>query len=152
MKNKKEPCKKITNYKLQIPKMERTLRINELIKEQISQIIFQEKTDDFLNVLATVTRVETSSNLIQSKVYISCISARNASATTSQILADAGGPEAQADKIISSLTKRIYKLQQELNKRLRIRPVPKIIFVRDEMPQEAEKIETILDKIKKQGK
>ncbi|OQX00576.1 ribosome-binding factor A [Candidatus Parcubacteria bacterium A4] len=113
--------------------VERVLKMNELIKKEISQIILKEYSGNFSDVLTTVTRVETSGNLIEAKVYISCI------------------PDPKSKEVLAELRREIYKIQQELNKRLRIRPVPKIIFVEDKMPQEAEKIETILEEIKKQN-
>ena len=82
-------------------------------------------------VLVTLTRVETSSNLIQAKVYISVM------------------PQEMAREILEILRKSVYDFQQKLNERLRMRPIPKIIFVEEKQTAEAGRIEELLEKIHK---
>lgn len=90
--------------------MEKRLeRVNRLIKEELSRIILKE-FDFPLDVLITLTRVETTNNLIQAKVYISVM------------------PEKKTKDILQMLNRGIYELQQKLNKRLNMRPVPRIYF------------------------
>ncbi|MFC1629913.1 ribosome-binding factor A [Patescibacteria group bacterium] len=50
---------------------QRIQRINEVIKEEISKILLKE-IDFPREILVTVTRVDTSSDLRQAKVFISC--------------------------------------------------------------------------------
>ncbi|OQX53076.1 MAG: ribosome-binding factor A [Candidatus Omnitrophica bacterium 4484_213] len=106
----------------------RIKQVNELIKQELSQIILR-KIDFPEGVLVTVTRAETSPNLIQVKVFVSVI------------------PESQGKKVLRLLNKEIFGLQQEINKRLKMRPVPKIKFIEEKQTQEAAKIEAILEKI-----
>ncbi len=108
---------------------ERIQRVNHLIQQELSQIILRE-FDFSLEVLITLTRVETSSNLIQAKVYVSIM------------------PETKATKILQILNRQIYKLQQKLNKRLNMRPVPRIKFMEEKETAEAGRVEEILEKIK----
>lgn len=82
-------------------------------------------------LLVTVTRVETSSNLIQAKVYISVM------------------PHESVREILEILRKSVYSLQQKLNERLRMRPIPKIIFIEETATREAGRIEELLEKIHK---
>ena len=110
--------------------MERVQRVNQLIKKELNQIILKE-IDFPKDVLVTMTRVETSANLIQAKVYISVI------------------PADKSDQVSAALKYNIYDLQQELNKRLRMRPIPRIIFIQEKKTQEAGKIEELLEKIRK---
>ena len=107
---------------------ERVPRVNELIKRELNNILLRE-LDFPRDTLITLTRVETSSNLIQSKVYVSVM------------------PENQYGKVSLFLNKEIFSIQQSLNKRLRMRPTPKIIFVREREVQKADKVEEILEKI-----
>ena len=110
--------------------MNRASRVNQLIKKELSQIILKEM--DFPEkVLVTLTRVETSANLIQAKVYFSII------------------PESQSALALKILQGAIYRLQQKLNRRLRMRPTPKIIFVEEKATREAGKVEQLLEEIKK---
>jgi ribosome-binding factor A len=107
---------------------ERVLRINELIKRELNSILLRE-LDFPRDTLITLTRVETSSNLIQSKVYVSVM------------------PERQQEKVLIFLNKKVFDFQQLLNRRLRIRPAPRIIFVKEKEIQKADKVEKILEKI-----
>jgi len=102
-----------------------------LIKKELNRIILRE-VDFPKNVLVTITRVETSSNLIQSKIYISAI------------------PESQNPQVLEILNGQIYDIQQALNKRLKMRPIPKIIFMEEKKTQEAGRVEELLEKIHRQ--
>lgn len=85
-------------------------------------------------ILVTLTRVETSVNLSQSKVYVSVL------------------PETKAEFVLRVLDHRIYTLQQLLNRRLNMRPMPKIRFIREMETVEAGKIEEVLEELKKEEK
>jgi len=107
----------------------RIQRVNQLIKKELSQIIFREM--DFPEkVLVTLTRVEASSNLEQAKIYISVI------------------PQEKGREVLEMLNKSIYYLQQKLNQRLKMRPIPRIVFVEERKTAEAGRIEELLEKIK----
>jgi len=108
---------------------ERIPQVNQLIKKELSQIILRE-VEFPRDILATLTRVETTSNLNESKVYISCI------------------PETKQESVLNILNSQVWHLQQLLNKRLRMRPIPKIIFLKEKETVEAGKIEEILGKLK----
>jgi len=105
--------------------------VNSLIKNELSQILLKE-VDFPEDTLATLTRVETSTDLSQAKVYISIM------------------PDNKINEIFEILNKNIYKLQQELNKRLKMRPIPRIVFKKEEKTEEAGKIEELLEQIKKE--
>lgn len=108
--------------------MERIPQVNKLIKKELGQIILREG-DFSKNVLVTITRVETTRNLIDAKVYVSAL------------------PENQSQRILETLNRRIFDIQQLLNKRLRMRPIPKIIFIEEKATREAGRIEELLGKI-----
>ncbi|MDO8743328.1 MAG: 30S ribosome-binding factor RbfA [Candidatus Azambacteria bacterium] len=107
----------------------RVQRFNELIKQELGKIIF-----DFLDVkpgiLVTVTRVITAPDLFSVVVFISSY------------------PDSETNEIFNKLNRSIYQIQQLLNKKLKIRPVPKIIFKRDKNPEEASEIEKLISEIK----
>ena len=106
----------------------RVLRVNKLIKEELGRIILQEIEFPKKN-LATITRVEVSPNLIQAFVYVSCL----------------GEEKEMALKI---LERNVYGLQKRLDKKLKIRPIPKIIFKIERETEKAARIEELLEKIK----
>jgi len=108
----------------------RLQKVNQLIKREISQILLKE-IEFPVEILVTVTRVESSSNLIETKVYISVM------------------PVEKNSKVFSILNQQIYNIQQILNKRLKMRPIPKIKFLEEKETAQANKIEKILNELKK---
>ncbi len=112
--------------------LNRIKKVNEVLKREIGTIFSRET--DFANTLITVTRVEASSNFIQAKIYISVF------------------PEEEEGKVFHFLNKNIYFLQQILNKKIKMRPVPKMIFVKEIKVKEAGEIEEVLETLKKEEK
>ncbi len=111
----------------------RIQQVDILIRRELSQILLKE-IEFSSGVLVTVTRVETSPNLAGSSVWVSVL------------------PEKRLKEALEVLNKNIYLLQQRLNKRLKMRPVPKIKFLEEEKTGEAGKIEEILERLKKDEK
>ena len=107
----------------------RIQRVNSLIKDELSKILLKE-IDFPRSVLVTITRVETAVDLNRVKVYVSVI------------------PESQAAGVFEILNKIIYGLQQKLNKRLKMRPLPRIEFKKEEKTKEAARVEELLEEIK----
>ncbi|MFH1780641.1 MAG: 30S ribosome-binding factor RbfA [Candidatus Nealsonbacteria bacterium] len=112
--------------------MDRIQQVNKLIKKELGQIILREG-DFSKDVLVTITRVEATHNLIDAKIYISVL------------------PESQFQRVLETLGRHIFHLQQALNKRLRMRPIPKIIFIEEKETAQAGKIEQLLQEIKDQN-
>ena len=112
---------------------QRILKVNQLIKKELSQIILKE-VEFPKDVLVTLTRAETLPNLSDCKVWVSVM------------------PEDRFKEVFKILNRSIYFIQQKLNKRLKMKRVPKIIFVRETKTVEAGKIEAILEKLKKEEK
>ena len=110
----------------------RIQRINELLKEEVSQVLLKEM--NFSNCLVTITEVDASSNLSNAKVKISVL------------------PQSKTDVILKKLNKNIYQIQQKINRKLNMRPVPKLIFIVDKVSQQAQRVEDILHKIKQDKK
>ena len=111
----------------------RILRINQLLKIEVSQLILRE-IEFPKEVLVTVTRVETSPDLREAKVFISVMSEKN------------------ENEILDFLNKRVYFFQQKINKRLKMKFIPKIRFFKEEKTKTAARIEEILEKLKKEEK
>ena len=109
---------------------ERIPKVNQLIKRELGQLLLKE-IDFSKNILVTLTRVETSADLEEAKIYVSVI------------------PESQVNRVLHILETRIYDLQQKLNKRLQMRPTPRIRFCQEKETGQAGRIEEILEKLKK---
>jgi ribosome-binding factor A len=104
-------------------------KVNSLLQHEIGKIILR----DFAfspEILVTLTRVETTANMIEAKAYISVF------------------PEEKSAGIVNALQKSVYDIQYKINRTLRMRPIPKIRFVKETEISHAAKIEELLFKTK----
>lgn len=104
-------------------------KLNILLKEELARILereieFPEKT------LVTITRVVISSDLYYGVAFISVLGEK-------------------ANGALEIISQNIYHIQQQLNKKLRIRPVPKIRFEIDEAEIKREEVESSLAELKR---
>jgi ribosome-binding factor A len=106
----------------------RIQKINELIRNMIAEIISRE-VELTPGVFATVTKVDTSADLRYARVFVSVF------------------PEKKFGQTIEFLNKKIYIIQGVLNKKLSMKPLPRIEFVADKTELEADKIEKLLKNI-----
>lgn len=107
----------------------RVEKVNSLLQHEIGKILLK----DFAfspEILVTVTRVDTSANLIEAKAYVSVF------------------PELKSAGILNALNKSVYDIQYQINRTLRMRPIPKIKFVKETEISKAAKIEELLVKAK----
>jgi len=88
----------------------RTDRFNELLRTEIAKILIREIQED-RKTLITITKVKTSPDLLEAKVFISIL------------------PDNKSKVILQKLNKKIYFIQQKLNKVISSRRVPKSVFV-----------------------
>ena len=105
-------------------------KVNQLLQEELGAILLRE-LELPEGVLVTVTRVEASGNLQEARVYISVM------------------PEARNEEVMLGLRREIFGIQQALNKRLRMRPVPRIRWAVETKTSEAQRIEELLEEVKK---
>lgn len=107
----------------------RSLRVGDLIREEVADIIMHKIRDPRLGFV-TVTAVKASDDLKHAQVYIS-------------VLEDA--KRAKTHKILKSSAKFI---RSELAKRVKIKFIPALIFKLDESIEYGAKIEKMLNEIK----
>ena len=108
-------------------------KVNSLLEHEIGKILLR----DFAfnpEILVTLTRVDTSANMIEAKVYISVF------------------PEEKSAGILNALQKSVYDVQYKINRTLRQRPIPKIKFVKETAISKAGRIEELLSKVKDENK
>jgi ribosome-binding factor A len=103
-------------------------RVNKLIKTTLAEIISRE-IELPSGIFATVTRVDTSRDLRYAKVFISVF------------------PEKKFGTIMKHLKKKIYPMQGMLNKKLHMKPLPRIEFIPDRTEAEADKIEKLMKEL-----
>jgi len=103
--------------------VKRTDRLNSLLKEVISEVIFREVKNPHVNELLTVTRVEITKDLHYAKVYVSVIGSEQQKKDTIAALQSAAGFIAvnSAKKItIRYFPTLNFKLDESVDKQLRI--------------------------------
>ncbi len=108
----------------------RILSFNELLKRELGKI-FLENLEFPEGTIVTIVRVDTSPDLQRARVYISII------------------PQETAKAVLRILLKSIFGIQQKINSRLQMRPIPKIEWVLDENMGKVLRIEELLERIKK---
>lgn len=108
---------------------QRIEKINELIRKSVSDIIL--KNLSFKEgVFVTIVKVDTSRDLRYTRVFTSIF------------------PEGETDYVQKTLKKELYQIQFQLNKKLHMRPLPRIEFRVDMTEAQADEIEKILKELK----
>ena len=108
----------------------RILRLNALLQKELGKILLEEVEFPEATVV-TITNVNAFSDLQRAKVYISII------------------PDKKSKEVLGILNRNIFSIQQQLNKELRMRPIPKIEWLLDEHLAEVQHVEELLEEIKK---
>ena len=111
----------------------RIQKVNSLIKEQIAEILTRElnlKSGVFL----TVVKVDTTRDLRYTRIFISVF------------------PEEDRKYVLTALRNEKVNIQKILHNKLHLKIMPKVIFKLDTTEAEADEIEKILRKIKKEDK
>lgn len=106
-------------------------KINEHIREEIGKLFLSELRLKS-GVFVTIAKIRTTPDLKNVRVFISVF------------------PEQDTDYVMKSLEHELYKLQGLFNKRLRTRPLPRLIFEKDETEKNAQMVEETLLVIKKE--
>lgn len=100
-------------------------KINELIKHHINDILLKDLSFKD-GVFVTIAKVDTTPDLRYTRVFISIF------------------PEKEIDYVAKTLGHEIFRIQGQLNKKLHMKPLPKIEFKVDMTESRADEIEKIL--------
>lgn len=98
----------------------RTERLNDLIREEISDLLRRQAKDPRLDCFLTVTMVDASPDLRHAKVFISVM-----------------GTEEEKTKAMNGLASASSFFHRELMKRLSLRRTPQLSFHRDDSIERA---------------
>ena len=93
----------------------RTERLNDLLREEISELLRRQVKDPRLSGFLTVTEVSTSPDLRQAKVFVSIM-----------------GSEEDKRGTLEGLTSASGFLRRELKRHLTLRRIPELTFCRDD--------------------
>ena len=107
----------------------RTERINDLLREEISELLRREMKDPRLGGLISITEVDVSPDLRHAKVYVSVM-----------------GSDEEKTSTFVALRAASHFLQRELRRRVTIRRMPELHFLADNSIAEGARILDLLDK------
>ena len=110
---------------------DRIRKINSLIQSDISEIMIREM-DLKPGVFVTVAKVDTTPDLRYTRIFVSVY------------------PTKETNYAMQTIKKEIYRIQGTLNKKLHMKPLPRLEFLLDTTEQEADNIEHVLKQIKEE--
>jgi len=108
----------------------RRLRVNDLIRQEIADLLRHQVKDPRLKCLLTVTEVVTSADLRHAKVYISVL-----------------GGEEEKKEALAGLERASGYLRRELGERLSLRYIPELVFQRDESIERGSHLLELIKKV-----
>jgi len=111
----------------------RTLRVNELLKREVSQFIHRELGSAVVGV--TITDVQASSDYKSATVYFSMV-----------------GDTAATGEMEQRLNASAQEINQELRRTITLRNIPRIRFKHDSSMERGARILTLLDQIDEEQK
>ncbi len=108
----------------------RVQRVNQLLREQISELLLRHIKDPRLGNFLSVNQVNTAADLKTAKIYVSCICT-----------------EEEKKEIMETLEIASGYLHKELKKRVSLRYVPELFFYWDNSIETATHIMSLLDQV-----
>lgn len=105
-------------------------RVNQLIRQEISQLLQRELKDPRLGTFVAVTEVDTSPDLRYAKVYISFISSQE-----------------ERQNALNALSGASHFIRKELAKNLRLRRIPELSFHWDNSIEQGDRISRLIDQV-----
>lgn len=113
---------------------ERILRVNSEIQKAISSIIANELKNPMIKGLITVTKVDTTADLEQSKIYVSIFE------------------EKDREDVLNAIKHSAGFIRRELARMIDIRKVPFLTFYLDDSYDYGQKIDEAINKINEERK
>ncbi len=109
---------------------QRPLRVSQLIKRELSQMILRDIEDERINGIVSITDVESTNDCRSVKIFVSVF----------------GSPEDQ-ESTITALTNRSSFIRGELGRRLKLKFAPEIQFKLDNSLERGAQVSAIIAKI-----
>ncbi len=117
------------------PITQRQLRVGEMIKQALGMLFIRDeaKLTNISTKEITVTEVRMSTDLKTAKIFVMPLGGKN------------------AEEIIEKLKEFSFVIRKVLSKKIVMKFLPKLYFVKDNSFDYAEKIENLIKKTNKQG-
>ncbi len=108
----------------------RTLRVNALLREELSRLLTLELKDPRIRGFVTITEVETSSDLRHAKVFVSVMGQKEDKQDALEGLAAAQG-----------------FLRRELKERLSMKIIPELSFIKDDSLEQGAYLSNLIQRV-----
>ena len=108
----------------------RMSRVNSEIQKCLMNIISRFDDEDISSALISIMKVDTFSDFSMSKVYVSVL-----------------GAEDQKKKVVNKLNLNKKSIRYDLAHSLKLRSVPELMFIVDDVEERAERVLKLFDKI-----
>ena len=108
----------------------RMSRVNSEIQKSLMTIISRFDDEEIATALISIMKVDTFSDFSMSKIYVSVF-----------------GGEEQKKKVVLKLNQNKKSIRYELAHALKLRNVPELMFIVDDVDERAERVLKLFDKI-----
>ena len=108
----------------------RISRVNSEIQKSLMKIISHFDDEEIASAMISIMKVDTFSDFSMSKIYVSVF-----------------GGEEQKNRVVSKLNQNKKSIRYELAHSIRMRNVPELVFIVDDVEERAEKVLKLFDKI-----
>lgn len=105
-------------------------RVNSEIQKSLMKIISHFDDEDLSSALISIMKVDTFSDFSMSKIYVSVL-----------------GGESQKKKIVDKLNLNKKSIRYDLAHSVKLRNVPELVFIVDDVEERAERVLKLFDKI-----
>lgn len=113
----------------------RMSRIDSEIQKNLASIISRFDDAEIAGALVSVMKVETFSDLSLSKIYVSVF-----------------GDETKKKKIVAKLNENKKTIRYDLAHKIKLRNIPDLIFIVDDVEERAERVLKLFEKIENEKK
>lgn len=110
----------------------RTERVNELIRDELSDLLLREVRDPRLDALISITRVEVTPDLYNARVFVSVMA-----------------PAKEQAEALRALNAAASFFHRELKQRLQMRRIPFLVFRLDTSIEEAAQVLALIEDVAK---
>ena len=111
----------------------RTERVNELIRDELSDLLLREVNDPRLSGLISITRVEVTPDLFNARIFVSIMK-----------------PPAEQAEGVRALNAAASFFHRELKSRIQMRRIPFLVFKQDTSIEEGARVLSLLDDVEHQ--
>ncbi len=130
------------------PEIDRTRRVAELIRRELSALLTREMDDQRFRMLS-ITAVTVSKDLKQASVYVSCIGGAGTKPSESAEAARAPVDHVQIEQALNHASKYLRHL---LSQKITIRTTPALRFIYDHSIRQGVEMTRLIDSLNQPGR